>query len=126
MKYNHFELKDFHEDNYRLYVEEPDADFSPEKNYAVINGTIDKYRKTRFGIDPKVQEAAGDRADIIASWAKYKLDKGGEQQFEGWLGKRELARIYGEKLTEKLKVMDTVRRLNLAKGNTKFKDYYLT
>lgn len=104
----------------------PDPDFSPEHNYAVIRGTIEKYEKMRYGVADTVRANAEDRADILASFAKYKLDLGGEKKIEQFLGKKRMAEIYGEKLIEKLKMLESTKRLNKVKGNTKFEDYYLT
>ena len=115
-------ITDFNPDNWHLYVEKPDENFSPEHNKAVIRETLEEYEKLRYGVDEKVQEAAADRADILSSFAKYKLDLGGEKQIEQFLGKKRMNEIYGEKLVEKLKMMDSIRKLNLARGNTKFLD----
>lgn len=112
MKHKHFELKDFNKDNWHLLKEKPDPGFSPERNYAVIRGTIEEYEKMRFGIDPKVSQAAGDRADILASWAKYKLDFGGEKQIEGWLGREHFNRIAGQGIIQKIKMMESMDKLS--------------
>jgi hypothetical protein len=120
----HFQLKDFHPDNYHLYVEKPDPNFSAKKNYAVIQETIKEYDKMYYGIDPKVAAAAADRADILTSYGIYRFGRG-TKKIEGYLGKHWMAKIYGEKLMEKIKIMDTIRKLNRAAGNTKFLDYYL-
>lgn len=125
MKNGHFQLTDFHKDNYHLLNDKPDVDFSPEKNYAVINRTIEKYKKLRYGINPKVTKAAGDRADILASYGIYRFNKG-TKSFDDYMGKGWEKRVYSEKLLEKLKIVDSIRRLNLARGNTKFGDHYLT
>jgi len=125
MKQKHFQLTDFSSDNYHLLEENPDPNFSPERNYAVINGTIKKYRELRFGINPKVSKAAGDRADILASYGIYRFNKG-TKSFDDYMGKGWEKKVYSEKLLESLKIVDTIRRLNLAKGNTKFGDHYLT
>lgn len=125
MKQKHFQLTDFSSDNYHLLNELPDKDFSPQKNYAVINGTIEKYRKLRFGINPKVTKAAGDRADILASYGIYRFNKG-TKSFDEYMGKGWEKKVYSEKLLEKIKMIDSIRRLNLARGNTKFGDHYLT
>lgn len=122
----HLKLTDFSKDNYHLFVEKPDPNFSAKKNYAVINETIKEYEKTRYTVDAVVVKNAGDRADILASWTKYKLDEGGGKQLEEWLGKSWMARIYGEKLMEKIRIMDSVRKLNKSRGNTKFENFYLT
>lgn len=124
MSQKHFTITDFNEDNWHLYNLEPDPDFSPEHNYAVIRETIEDYEKMRYGIDEKVQAAAEDRADILAAFAKYKLDLGGEKKIEQFLGKKRMNEIYGEKLLEKIRMMESIKRLNKAKGNDKFEDYY--
>jgi len=119
MKQKHFTLKDFHSDNYHLYNEEPDADFSPEHNYAVIQSTIDEYEKLRYGIDDKVRAASEDKADILASFAKYKLDIGGERQIEAFLGKKRMDEIYTEELKEKIRLLEMTKKLERAKGKTR-------
>ncbi len=125
MKQQHFELKDFHSDNYHLFNENPDPDFSAKRNYAVINGTIEKYKKMRFGVNPKVTKAAEDRADILASYGIYRFNVG-TKSFTDYMGKGWEKKVYSEKLLQKIKVMDSIKKLNRARGNTKFEDYYLT
>lgn len=122
----HFELKDFSPDNYRLYEHKPDKDFSAKKNYDVINRIIKKTWKMRHSVDEKVIQNASNVADILSSFAKYKLDRDGDKKIEQWLGKAHMNRIYGEKLLEKLRIRESIIKLNRAKGNTKFLDYYLT
>jgi hypothetical protein len=122
----HLELKDFSSDNYRYYVEKPDKDFSPKRNYSVINKIIKQAYKQRTEIDPVVKQNAGNVADILSSFAKYKLDLDGGKKIEEWLGKEWMTKIYGEKLIEKLKVRDSIRKLNQAKGNTMLNgDFYI-
>ena len=114
----HLELKDIDPSNYRLISK--DKDYSYQKNYAVVKRFLkeqDRLQDPNY-IDSKVRDNAGDIADILASFAKYKLIDGKGKQLEQWLGKERLTRIYGERLVEKLRVMDSVKRLNLARGNT--------
>lgn len=125
MSKKHFQLTDFSTDNYHLFVEKPDPNFSPERNYAVINRTIEKYRKLRFGINSKVAKAAEDRADILASYGIYRFNKG-TKSFTDYMGKGWEKRVYSEKLLEKIRIMDSIKRLNRARGNTKYEDFYLT
>ncbi len=114
----HLELKDFSPDNYHLLIEKPDKNFSPRRNYAVIAGVLAENDKMQRSVHPKVQKNAENVADILASFAKYKLDVGGEKKIEGWLGKSWMNKIYGEKLLAKIRVMDSIRKMNIAKGNT--------
>lgn len=122
----HLELTDINSDNYRYYVEKPDKTFNRQRNYAVINQVLAENDKMQRSIDPKVQENAGNVADILASFAKYKLDIGGGKQIEEWLGKSWMTRIYGDKLIEKIRVMESIAKLNRAKGNTMFNGYFYT
>lgn len=114
----HLELKDIHPDNHHLYVDKPDMNFSRQRNYAIINQVLAENDKMQRSIDPRVEENAWHIADILSSFAKYKLDIGGGKQLEQWLGKANLTRIYGEKLCEKIRVMESVQKLNRQKGNT--------
>lgn len=117
MSKKHFDITDFSSDNYRYYVEKPDPDFSPEHNYAVIQQTIDEYEQMRNGLTDKTKAASEDRADILASFAKYKLDQGGEKKVEEWLGKQRINELYGEALLEKIRIMESVSKFKKIKGN---------
>ncbi len=115
----HVELKDISPDNYRL-LSDPDRDFNRQRNYAVLKKCIEDNRKQRGMVDPKVKASAGNVGDILASWAKYKLDKDGGKKLEQWLGKHWMTKIYGEKLIEKIKMGEALAKLNRSKGNTMF------
>jgi hypothetical protein len=125
MKQKHFALQDFHKDNWRLYEKNPDRNFSPERNYAIINETIKEYEKMRYGVDPNVTKAAGNVADIMACYGVYRLGGGGTKKLEQYLGKDWMKRIYGERLMDKIKAMKAYEKLQIAKGNDKYKDYIL-
>ena len=114
----HLELKDFSPDNYHLLVEKPDRNFSPKRNYAVIAGVLAENDKMQRSVHPQVKKNADNVADILSSFAKYKLDLDGGKKIEQWLGKSWMSKIYGEKLIAKIRVMDSIRKMNLAKGNT--------
>lgn len=122
----HLELKDISLDNRKAYVEKPDKSFSRQRNYAVISAVLAENDKMQRSIDPRVKENAGNVADILSSFAKYKLDQDGGKQIEEWLGKSWMTRIYGDKLIEKIKVMESIAKLNRAKGNTLFNGYFYT
>ncbi len=122
----HLTIEDFSPDNLRSYVEKPDSSFSRQRNYHVINQVIAENDKMQRQLSDGVRKAAGDAADILTSFAKYKLDLGGEKKIEGWLGKERMARIYGPKLLEKIRMMEIIRTKNRANGNTKFENFYLT
>ena len=126
MKNKHFGLDDMSTDNYRYYQRDPSKTFHPEKNYQLMQETIKEYEEMRYGTSPELVEKSGEVADILAGFAKFKLDRGQSGDVEKYLGKENLYRIYGDKLASKMKVMDSIKKLNQKKGNTKFEDYYLT
>jgi hypothetical protein len=121
----HLRLEDFSHDNAHLYVEQPDSNFSPERNFKVIAETVTEYEKMRYGIDPKVAREAGNRADILASYGCYRFNRG-TKKIEDYLGKELMAELYGEKLMQKIKAIETIERLNIKNGNDKFSDYCLS
>ena len=79
----------------------------------------------RYGVNPKVTKAAEDRADILASYGVYRFNVG-TKSFDEYMGKGWEKKIYSEKLLQKIKIMDSIRKLNRNRGNTKYEDYYLT
>ena len=119
----HLTLFDFSPDNQRLVVE--NKNYSPAKNYAVIDQVLAENDKMQTELDDKVKENAGNVADILTSFAKYKLDRGEEKKFEQWMGKSWMTRIYGDKLIEKIRMREAIQAENKRKGNSKFEDYYL-
>jgi hypothetical protein len=119
-------LADINPDNYRLYVDKPDKDFSPAKNKSVIDGVLKENDKMQRELNKEVKTNAGNVADILASFAKYKLDLGGGKQLEQWMGKDGMKRIYGEKLLEKMRRFEIIKAQNRKQGNTKYENYYLT
>lgn len=125
MAKKHLSLQDFSPDNYKLYIEKPDKNFSKERNYAVIDQVLKENAEMQIKVDDQVKKAAGNVADILAHFAKYKLDIGGGKQIEQYLGKHWMSKIYGEKLIEKIKMREEIVKHNRAKGNTKFLNYYL-
>ena len=114
----HLSLKDFSPDNYRLYIEKPDANFSRERNYKVINQVLAENDKMQRDLNDEVKKNAGNVAEILTSFAKYKLDRDGGKQLEQWLGKENLNALYSEKLKEKMRMIEIIKAKNLKNGNT--------
>ena len=123
----HLSLEDFSPDNYRLYVEVPDKNFSRERNYNVINYVIAENDKMQGDLRDEVKKNAGNIAEILTSFAKYKLDRGGGKQLEQWLGKENLNALYSEKLKEKIRMIEIIKAKNRKDGNTLMGgNFYLT
>lgn len=113
----HLNLNDINPDNLRMYVEKPDKDFSEDRNYRVINNVLEENDKMQNQLSEKVKESAGERADILASFAKYKLDLGGEKKVEQYLGKSWMTKIYGERLIEKIRMQEIIEKQNKKDNN---------
>lgn len=126
----HLTLKDIDPSNYRYYIEEPDSNFSKERNYKVINQVLDENDRMQKRLHDQVVKNTGNITDILASFAKYKLDLGGEKKIDQYLGPGWQAKLYSEKIVEKIRwaeiMYKQIQKDNIQKGNTKFKDYYLT
>src|SRR5258708_4433466 len=99
----HLTLAQINPDNLRYYVKKPDSDFSAERNYKVIEEVIAENDRMQTKLNGEVKENAGNVADILAHFAKYKLDQGGGKKLEGYLGKHWQTKIYSEKLIEKIR-----------------------
>lgn len=121
----HLTLKDVLPEDYRWIMGTPDPGFSPERNYAVLRKVIAENDKLQYAIDPKVHKASEDRADMIASYGTYRLGGGGTKKLEEYMGQDRMKQIYGERIFEKMRILESVERLNIAKGNTKFKDFVM-
>lgn len=103
--------------DYHLIKEKPDPDFSPERNKAIIEDSIRKTDKF-FATEGRVmQELTKERLDILSSYAVYRFNRG-TKTFLDYYGKEAYHKLVGEKIMSKVRVAETVNRLN---GNTRLK-----
>lgn len=87
--------------DYQLYyIEGGDPGFSPERNNEVVERTIKKYEKLRKKKQAKFQESVNERADALATYITS-LKNG--TPMERYFGKREMARLRGERVMKILK-----------------------
>lgn len=100
----------------KYFVHKPDASFSPQRNLAIIKEVHEDTAKYFASLRNKQVEDAGDRMDILATYADYKFNRGGSKDFEGYAGKNLRTRLIGERLLEKVRVLSTVDKLQ---GRTK-------
>lgn len=120
----HLTLNDVQPVDYKFIVEKPDKDFSPEKNYRVINSVIAKSLKLEAELGKILNLDAENRVDYLSSYICY-VNAGGGQKFEKFMGKENMRKIYGERILEKVRIMDSITRMNRAKGNTKYEKFVL-
>lgn len=89
--------------DYQVYlVEGGDPGFSPAKNKAVIDGTIEKYEARRKAKIKEYQKNVGERAEAVAFYLKH-VNSGKFTPVEKYFSRRELARLRGEKILQTLK-----------------------
>lgn len=104
--------------DYRYINPNPDPDFSPERNKAIIEETIRETERFHKDYVLALGEAWDKRKDILAHYAKYTIGKGGSQSIKDYIGKKAYEELIGEKILSKLSIAETTNRLS---GNTRFK-----
>lgn len=93
----------------RFFNSDPDG-FSPERNKFIVEQTIKDYEAMRAKKAKAQDEAYAERADATVTYLKS-LDRGqgGESNLLKYFGKRELARLQGLEIKQKLMQGMTIR-----------------
>jgi hypothetical protein len=99
-------------EDYKYFIEKPDQNFSPARNKAIINETIAKTEKYFQGIGKVINDNLGNRIDILSSYATKRLGTGSTKTFEEYVGRRMISELIGERILEKIRVAESVNRLN--------------
>jgi hypothetical protein len=84
----------------KYYIKNPE-NFSEERNKYIIDSTIREYEETRKKRRAKQEEDLAERIDA-ATYYLMKLEKSGDTPAERYFGKRELARLRGQKISQSL------------------------
>ena len=87
-------------DHEKFYIEKGDPGFSPERNKSVIERTIKSYETFRKKKQKEYKDAVGERTDALATYLTS-LKSG--TPLEAYFGKREMARLRGERIVQNLK-----------------------
>ncbi len=106
-------------EDYRFRVETPDSSFSPERNKALVQETLKEAEKFFKDISTALDAEAYNRMDMFGSYGVYRFNRG-TKSFKEYLGHDLYKTLIGEKIMEKVRMMDTVNKLN---GNTKYKNF---
>ncbi len=85
----------------KWFKEDGDAGFSPERNKAIIEKTIRKHELNILRKKKSYAEAVGERADAVATYLKS-LSNGNELSVERYFGRKELTRLRGQQIIQKL------------------------
>ncbi len=95
----------------------PDPNFNPARNKAVVAETIKEAETYHKNVHSVIDDNLGERIEAVAAYGCYRLNRGFKNP-KDYFGKKLYEKFIGEKLLQKLRIMDTVNRLN---GNSKFK-----
>ena len=115
------------ESDFKYLLAEPEEGFSPEKNKAAIKKAIDSGMRIEMDLRRAASKEIEYRSDVLSSYAMHQAQTGSSKRFEQYMGKQNMARIYGEQLLQKIKIMESVQRLNQANNNTMLGGkFYLT
>lgn len=98
--------------DYRYINKNPDPDFSPERNKAIVEQTI-KETEQFFGVYNRQRDIdLENRIDILSSYAVKRLGGGMTKSIKDYLGKEQYNAIIGEKLLNKLRVAEATNTLS--------------
>lgn len=101
----------------KYFIENPGKDFSPERNKAIVEETIQEATKYLQTLQNIKDDGLGERIDIMSDYAMYKFgDKQGSQNLRQYLGKDLHDKLIGERILEKVRIADSVNRIQ---GNRK-------
>lgn len=118
-------IQDIAPGDYKYIIDKPDADFSPARNKAIVEKLIADTDKFFNSLEKELQVDKDNRVDVLSSFAQYTFSKGGHKTLEQYLGKRKMAEIYGQRIVEKLRILDSIQKLNRQNGNTDYQKYTL-
>lgn len=101
--------------DYRFINPNPDPDFSPERNKAIVEKTI-KEAELYFETLHKIQDRELEhRVDILSSYAVHRFNRG-KKSLKDYLGKEQYNAIIGERLLEKVRVAEATNKLTRTKN----------
>ena len=86
----------------KWYNKTPEAGFSPARNKAIIEQSIIKSDLMRERRNKDYIESVAERADAVVTYLKS-VANGNEKGVEKYFGRKELARLRGEKIVKEMK-----------------------
>ena len=90
----------------------PDPDFDPEHNKRVIQNIIRKTLENKKRIEKENLEGIKERTKAIAQYISS-LEQGGKSSsIESYFGRRELARLRGEEILQRIKNAMLIKKKN--------------
>jgi hypothetical protein len=90
----------------KFYMINPDPGFSPERNRAIINGTIEKNNlKRKKKIDHYV-DTVRERSEAVTSYLFSSKGAQGGHTVDKYFGKQVLAYLRGQKIVEEMAYLE--------------------
>lgn len=123
MKQSALSISDIAPEDYKYIVDKPDRDFSPEKNRETIKKVIKDTEKFFNSLDSTLQKDKDNRIDVLSSYAMYTFSKSGHKTLDQYLGKQKMAELYGERIIEKLRILESIQQMNRENGNTDYQNF---
>ena len=104
--------------DYRYINPNPDPDFSPERNQAVIEQVQKETAEFQKTMQVALKERNKGRLEVLAYYGRYSLGEGHTKNIKDYLGKATYEAIVGENVLSKVRIAQTTNRLS---GNSRFK-----
>lgn len=114
-------INDIDKKDYKYIVDRPDSTFNPAKNKAIIDATIKETEQYFKSLQDVFDDNLMERIEAVGAYGRYRLNRGGKK-IKDYLGDRIYTEIVGEKILSKLRVMESVNKLN---QNHKYKNTIL-
>ena len=104
--------------DYRFINMNPDPDFSPERNKAIVDETIKEANEYHRKYTLALGDAWEERKDIMSHYAIRTLNYGNKKSIVDYIGRKAYETLIGEKILSKVRIAETSNRLS---GNTHLK-----
>ena len=83
----------------KFFIAKPDSTFSPERNKWVIKNSMRKHESNIKRRSREYMDRLRERSHAVRVYLDY-VEGGGGKPIEMWIGKRELARLQGRRITQ--------------------------
>jgi hypothetical protein len=117
-------INDILPEDYKYINDQPDPNFSPRRNKAIMQECIEETDKY-FATLKKLDDDVLNRIDIVSQYGARRLGGHTHKKFKDYVGRELFNQLVGEQIMQKVRIADTVNKLNKANGNTKYKNFIL-
>lgn len=91
----------------KFFTPDGDPDFNYDRNQAIIDGSILKYKEMQKKKIKDFNNGLAERNDVIITWVKSL--SGSNNPIEKYLGKQWMTKLVGEKILTNLKKVQEIR-----------------